>query len=106
MSTRPRRQRVNLPPWLAAPKRVELARTKDGKPVRVTVMLSEAQRRGIDRILKAAQREHVQLSEGDIVRVALDELIAAVDRHMAPGPDQVESEPAAPAEAPPAEAES
>lgn len=99
MSTRPRRQRATLPPWLAAPKRVELARTKDGKPVRVTVMLTEAQRRGIDRILTAAKREHVQLSEGDIVRVALDELLARIEHERAP-------ELAPPAEAPPAEAES
>jgi hypothetical protein len=79
MSTRPRRQRPSLPPWLAAPRRLELAR-KDGKPVRVTFQLTEAQRRGLDRILKTAEREHVQLSEGDVLRVALDELLAAFER--------------------------
>jgi hypothetical protein len=75
-----RRPRPTLPDWLTAPRRAALARSKDGKPVRVTFQLTEAQRKGLDRVLKAAERERVQLSEGDVMRVALDELLATVER--------------------------
>jgi hypothetical protein len=77
---------------LAAPRRVELAREPSKTdptrtvPARVTFQVTEAQRRGLGRILDAAKREHVQLSEGDVMRVALDELLAAVDRFQSEPP--------------------
>lgn len=97
MSTpRHRRPRATLPSWLASIPRGQLAR-QDGKPVKVTFQLTAAERAGLTRILTAAQRERVQLSEGDVCRVALDQLIDAFERA------QVDQQPA-PAE--PAEPQS
>lgn len=91
MSTpRPRRHRATLPPWLAAIPRVQLART-DGKAVKVTFQLTAAQRAGLTRVLDTAKRERAQLSEGDVCRVALDQLLDAFERaQVEPPPAPVE----------------
>jgi hypothetical protein len=82
MSTPPKpiRLREVLPPWLPGPRLAEFGRrtAKDGKTVadRVMVTLTIPQREGVNRILAAAKRERVPLTEPDILRVALDRLIA------------------------------
>jgi len=88
MSTsRSRRHRATLPPWLAAIPRGQLAQV-NGKPVRVTFQLTAAQRAGLTRVLDTAKWQQAQLSEGDVCRVALDQLLAAFERA------QVDPEPA------------
>jgi hypothetical protein len=83
MSTRrPRRPSAPLPDWLATPRRAELARDREGKPVRITIQLTAAEKRGLDRIEQHAKREAVPLSVPEVIRLGLDRLLADYDAAM------------------------
>lgn len=92
MSTpNPRRKPPILPPWLLTRPVAAFARSKDraGKSIsdRVMVSLTVDERAGLDRIIDAAKRAKLPLTEPDVMRTALDRLLADVEAaQVAPAP--------------------